>query len=100
MYGALFSPPPHKSLGTKLLAVVLSEGTCQELEPKWLHPIVDHNTVEQVVGLVVYKPFVPLQYLMSGCIKEATTVYSNPECVVIRQQLFPSCLEKQQLIWG
>ena len=53
MYEALFSPPPHKSLGTRLLAVVLGEGTCQELEPIWLHPIVDYNTVEQMVGLVV-----------------------------------------------
>ena len=34
-------------------AVVLGEGTCQELEPKWLHPIVDHSTVQQMVGLVV-----------------------------------------------
>ena len=33
---------------------------------------------------------------MSGCIKEATTVYSNPECVVVRQQLFPPCLEFEQ----
>ena len=53
VYEALFSPPPHKSLGTKLLAVVLGEGTCQELEPNWLHPIVDYNTVEMMVGLMV-----------------------------------------------
>ena len=48
----------------------------------------------------MYKPLVPLQYQMSGCIKEATSVYSNPKCVVVRQQLFPSCLEIQQLIGG
>ena len=33
---------------------MFGEGTCQELEPNGLHPIVDYNTVQQVVGLVVY----------------------------------------------
>ena len=63
MYEALFTPHPHKSLGTRLLAVVLCEGTCQELEPKWLHPIVDDNTVQQVVGLVVCATSVPDEWV-------------------------------------
>ena len=92
--GSLFSSPAQE-LGMRLLAVVLSEGTCQELEPKWLYPV-DYSTVKQVVGLVVCTNhlcyFSPL---MSGCIKEATTGYSNPGCVVVRQLAVSSCLEEQ-----